>query len=44
MVEKDEAVVQIKVDGGEFDPWGGIDIRLPASLDLQFGLRRAADL
>lgn len=43
--ERGGAAVQMRVaDGAEFDPAGGIVLRLPVELDLHRHLRRAADL
>ena len=44
-VEHGEGSVQIRIaDGAGFDPAGGIDLRLPAALDLRVRLRRTAEL
>ena len=44
-VEHGEGSVQIRIaDGAAFDPAGGIDLRLPTTLDLQVRLRRTAEL
>ena len=44
-VERGKGSVQVRIaDGAEFDPGGGIALRLPMALDLQVRLRRTAEL
>ena len=43
--EKGDASVQLRIGDGEaFDPDGGLDVRLPVTLDLKVRLRAMADL